>query len=166
MEVGLLRRRSVLVLGDAWQVHIAHTVVAAQLVGGPRTMHAPMLERVDEIGDLEGKIDVLLHEDDGDAALGEADHDLEDLVDHQRREAERRLVEQQKLGVPHQRPADRQHLLLAAGKPTGRLSVSLAEDRKQSIDFVKQVGPRLAASGEEPCNQILLDRKMLKYPPS
>jgi hypothetical protein len=43
--------------------------------------------------------------------------------------------------------------------------VSLAEDRKQSIDLVEQVGSRLAASGEEPCNQILLDRKMLKYPP-
>src|SRR3984885_9730808 len=88
---------------------------------------------------------------------GGADHDLKDLVDNQRRETERRLVEQQQLGVAHQRPADRQHLLLAAGKPTGRLPVSLAEDRKQSIDLVEQVGPRLAASGEEPCNQILLD---------
>ena len=82
------------VSGDARKVHVAHTVVAAQLVGGPRTMHAPMLEGIDEIGDLEGKIDVLLHQDDGDATLGEADHDLEDLVDNQRCETERRLVEQ------------------------------------------------------------------------
>src|ERR1700722_16744444 len=165
MEMGLLRRRSVSVSSDARQVHVAHTVVAAQLVGGPRAMHAPMLEGIDEIGNLKGKIDVLLHKDDGDPALGQADHDLEDLVDNQRRKTKRRLVEQQQLGVAHQRPADRQHLLLAAGKPTGRLPVSLAESRKQSIDLIKQFGPRLAASGEEPCNQILLDRKMLKYPP-
>src|SRR5579863_2582878 len=94
MEVGLLRRRSVSVSGDARQVHVAHTIVAAQLVGGAGTMHAPMLEGIDEIGDLEGKIDVLLDEDDGDAALGQADHDLEDLVDNHWCETERRLVEQ------------------------------------------------------------------------
>src|ERR1700730_3659156 len=64
MEMGLLRRRSAPVSGDAWKVHVAHTVVAAQLVRGPRTMHASMLEGIDEIGDLKGKIDILLHQDD------------------------------------------------------------------------------------------------------
>ena len=39
---------------------------------------------------------------------------VEDPLDHQRRQAERRLVEQQQPRPAHQRPADRQHLLLAA----------------------------------------------------
>ena len=45
--------------------------------------------------------------------------DLEHLVDHDRREAERWFVHDQQLGAGHQRPADGEHLLLAAAEPAG-----------------------------------------------
>ena len=58
---GLLLEEVGIVSGDAWQIHVAHAVVAAQLVGGSRTMYAPTLEGINEVGDLKGKVDVLLH---------------------------------------------------------------------------------------------------------
>ena len=45
--------------------------------------------------------------------------DVEQLVDHRRRQAERRLVEQQDARLCHQPARDRQHLLLAAGEKSG-----------------------------------------------
>ena len=56
----------------------------------------------------------------------------EDFVDDLRREAERRLVEQQNLRLGHQRAADRQHLLLTAGQRARDLPQPLAQPRKQS----------------------------------
>jgi hypothetical protein len=44
------------------------------------------------------------------------DDDLEDLLDELRRQAHRRLVEEQQLRLGHQRAADGEHLLLAAGQ--------------------------------------------------
>ena len=52
--------------------------------------------------------------------------DLEDAVDHQRREAERRLVEQEQLGARHERARDRELLLLAAGELARRTCSSSA----------------------------------------
>ena len=48
--------------------------------------------------------------------------DLEQLLDDQRREAERGLVEQHQARPQHQRAADRQHLLLAARQRAGLLA--------------------------------------------
>ena len=47
---------------------------------------------------------------------------VEDLLDEQRREAERRLVEQQQARPTHQRARDRQHLLLAARQACRRVA--------------------------------------------
>ena len=43
----------------------------------------------------------------------------EDVLDDQRGQAHRRLVEQDQARLGHQRPADRGHLLLAAGGQAG-----------------------------------------------
>ena len=56
---------------------------------------------------------------------------LEDLLDQDRREPERRLVEQQEPRPGHQRPADREHLLLAARQRAALLVGPLAEPREQ-----------------------------------
>ena len=57
------------------------------------------------------------------------------IVAHQERgEAQRRLVEQQQLRVGHQRPADGQHLLLAAGEGAGELVAPFLEPREQRED--------------------------------
>src|SRR5215831_6481998 len=58
--------------------------------------------------------------------------DTEDLPDDQRRQTERRFVEQQEARPAHQRPRDRQHLLLAAREGAATLSPALMQDRKQA----------------------------------
>ena len=57
-----------------------------------------------------------------------------ELLDDPRREAERGLVEQQHARAGHQRAADREHLLLAAGEQAGALGPALAQDREQLVD--------------------------------
>jgi hypothetical protein len=54
----------------------------------------------------------------------------EHLLDQQRREAERRLVEDQQARLAHQPASDRQHLLLAARQRAGRLGPALLEARE------------------------------------
>ena len=52
------------------------------------------------------------------------------LSDDLRRQALRRLVQEQHPRVRHQRPADRQHLLLAAGQDAGILPAPLRQQRE------------------------------------
>ena len=56
---------------------------------------------------------------------------VEDLVDQDGREAHRRLVEEQDLGVGHQAAAHGQHLLLATAERPGDLVLALLEAREQ-----------------------------------
>ena len=81
---------------------------------------------VGAVGDLERAVDVLLDEQDRRPLVAQAGEELEDLVDDDRRQPERRLVEQEQPRARHQRPADREHLLLAAGERARRLPQPLA----------------------------------------
>ena len=60
------------------------------------------------------RLDVLLHEEDRHAAPIDLAQDVEDGLDEARREAERRLVEDQERRTRHERAPDRHHLLLTA----------------------------------------------------
>ena len=66
------------------------------------------------------------------------------------RQAHRRLVEQQHLGPGHQRPADGQHLLLAARQRAARLLAPLRQAGEEREDPVEVVG---AASARRPCGR-------------
>ena len=78
---------------------------------------------------------------------------LRDFLDHLGRKAERGFVEQQNLRICHQRPADREHLLLAARERPGGLAKALVQSRKQTEDafapprklgrVVQQIGAKL-----------------------
>jgi hypothetical protein len=77
-------------------------------------------------------------------------HHLEDLVDHDRRQAHRRLVQQQHLGARHQRAAHGQHLLLAAAHRAGELLGTLLqarEDREHLVDVGVDLGLVVAREG-------------------
>ena len=65
--------------------------------------------------------------------------DLEDLLHEERREAEGRLVEEQELRLGHQRAADREHLLLAAGERPARLA-SRSRRRGKSAEHALEAG--------------------------
>ena len=60
--------------------------------------------------------------------------DVKDLLDISRRQSHRRLVHAQQFGVRHQRPADRNHLLLAARQRAGELAQPLLDPRKERED--------------------------------
>ena len=76
-----------------------------------------LLQHQAVVGDGEGGAGVLLDQQDGDAGVAQARQDREDFLDHQRREADRRLVDQHQLGVQQ---ASRARLrAVSAGRPTG-----------------------------------------------
>ena len=74
---------------------------------------------------------VLLDDQHREPAGADALHQLEHLLHHDRRQAGRRLVEQQQFRIRHQRAADRAHLLLAARHGAGHLVAALLHAREQ-----------------------------------
>ena len=58
----------------------------------------------------------------------------------QRREAFGRFIQDQQFRVGHQRAADREHLLLAAGELVAHVAAALGEPRKQRMDFLQRPG--------------------------
>src|SRR6267142_4671872 len=92
--------------------------------------HAPGLENVRVVGDVERHVRVLL--DDEHCRAGGADlaDDTEDLLDQLRREAKGWLVEHKQAWPSHERPSDREHLLLAAAQRSGALLQPLAQARE------------------------------------
>src|SRR5207245_10032323 len=83
------------------------------------------------VGHLERLRYVLLDEHHGHAAFADRRDDLEDPVDDDGREPERRLVEQEKGRFAHQAAPDRAHLLLAAGERAGQLTLALLQPREE-----------------------------------
>src|SRR5882672_10458595 len=88
---------------------------------------------------------VLLDQQDRHALfLVDAPDDGEDLPHQDRRQAKRRLIEQQQRRAVHQRAPDREHLLLAARELSGRLVQPFPEPRKISVDEFQIVSDGVA----------------------
>jgi hypothetical protein len=85
--------------------------------------------------------------------LVEVLHDLEDLLDQLRRQAHRRLVEQDGAGPAHQRAADRRHLLLAARGVAGLAGAPQLEAREVVVDLLEVVGDLALAAMDEGAGQ-------------
>ena len=95
-----------------------------------RRRHAAGVEDDDIVGDVEHQLRVLLDQHDRQSAFLELADGGHHLGDDLRGETLGRLVHQQHARVAHQRAADRQHLLLAAGQVGGDLTVPFAQPRK------------------------------------
>ena len=92
-----------------------------------------MREHVAAVRDLEHPLDVLLDDEDAGPALGgEPPDHREQVVEHDRGQAERELVEQQQLLAADQHPGQRQHLLLAAREQAGPAVVQLSQSAGSS----------------------------------
>src|SRR5690242_12720543 len=127
--------RSVRVLNLA-QIVLDHQRVRLQLTAGPMMNDPPMLDHIGVFRCFERALGVLLDQKHGEAALMKPLQRVEDLGDDGRTEAEAWLIEQQQPWPAHQRPADRQHLLLSAAELSGDLRAPLGKDRKKGEDFV------------------------------
>ena len=104
--------------------------VREQLSPGAVHADAASLHNVPAIGKLQRKIRVLLYKKHCHAGVAKGAHRAHHFGHHQRREAERGLVEQEQLRPGHQGAAEGEHLLLPARKRAGRLAAALPQDRK------------------------------------
>jgi hypothetical protein len=85
-------------------------------------------------------------------------HRLTDPPHHGRREPFRRFVQQDRVGIGHQRPADRQHLLLPAAQGPGEVHAPFLQPRKELVDA--RDGPRIRSAGlTRDDAQVLVDRQ-------
>ena len=98
---------------------------------GPAERDAADLEHVRGLRELQRDVRVLLDDEHGQAlVLVQLLDDPEDLGDEERREAERRLVEQQQPRPLHECAREREHLLLAAAERPGLLAAPLLDPRE------------------------------------
>ncbi len=106
------------------------------------------------VGQWRGEAEVLLHQDDGQAALLELDQHLAELLHDDRRQAFGDLVEQQQVGTGAQDARHGQHLLLAAGEPRTLAEAALVKVGKHLVELV-QAHAAAAHRGRQ--QQVLLD---------
>src|SRR5512136_2304145 len=91
------------------EVVLTDFFVAHELLGSPFGLVLAAFHDVGLVRAAQG-LGVLLDEHDGYSLLVERLYLLEDLVDEERCEPRRRLVEEKHLGVEHKGPPDREHL--------------------------------------------------------
>ena len=98
------------------------------------------------VGGGERDVHRLLDEDHGDALLAELLHDVEELLDDERRQAERQLVDHEQLGLGEERHGQREHLLLAT-RELRRGVVEPAAQRGEEVERVlgRRLGVRVVA---------------------
>src|SRR5439155_8815108 len=134
------------------QVRLLHLFVLEQAGGFVLEAHAAGLEHVAAARDRERHVRVLLDQEHSDAALVDLADGPEDLAHQERREAERRLVEQQQPRPRHEGARDREHLLLAAREGARALAAALAQAREEAerlLAILGDAGAVPAAVGAE-----------------
>ncbi len=118
-----------------------------------------VFQHVAAVGELERLVGVLLHQEHRHAILAQLFDDFEDLLNDDRRQPQRRLVEQQQLGLAHQRAGDGEHLLFATGHGAAALLVAFLqawEEFEHMVELLLEV--RLA--GEETAHgEVFLHRQ-------
>src|SRR5207249_11136049 len=118
--------RSKIRLLDAWVVQ----ELGRRSVEGDR----PVLQHITVMGHAQYLARVLLGDQDRRARGVDRAYTLENRVEDLGRQAERRLVEEQQPRIAHQRPAEGEHLLFAAGQVRRLESATLAQHREQLVD--------------------------------
>ena len=132
---------------------------------GQRHAQLRVREHIRPVGECDGALRALLDEQDRDAAVADFGERAENRVDERRREAERRLIEEEHVGSGHECAADRQLLLLAAGECSGLTVAEFGEHREELVRRAERVGA-VAAAGREPEPQVLLDGQLTEDAPA
>jgi hypothetical protein len=124
-----------------------------QLVGRSVKHEPPRRYDIDDVGDRHGERKILLDQQDRMSLLAQAAHDLLDALNQFRRKPLGGLVHQDQRRIGHQRPPDRQHLLLTAAQRTAGIVQAFGELGKL-LQHLLQIpafarGHRLAAAACE-----------------
>ena len=89
---------------------------------------------MDALPDVRRQAEVLLDEEDRQARRAQRDEGVAHLANELRREPFGRLVEEQERGIPSERAADREHLLLATGELVAAVFEPARERGKERED--------------------------------
>ena len=111
---------------------LPHAGVREDRAGGGFDARAAQLEDHAEIRDLERALGVLLDHQDRDAFCAQVLQDAEGLLHQQRRQPDRRLVDQHELRLEQQAARDLEQLLLAA-RQRGGLRAGLASKHGEAL---------------------------------
>src|SRR5260370_1056500 len=156
MPGGRLRSRSTALGPFSDREVVAHDVLVHDVLGRELAGNAALLHDVDSPGERGGELDVLLDENDGEPSRPADRRDLDlDLLDDARLDPLGGLVEQQHLGAAHERAAEGEHLLLAAGEGVAALPIPLPQARKLGQDFLQE-GTAVRAVQVDADEQVLL----------
>src|SRR5581483_7868658 len=107
----------------------------------PRVADVPLLQDVRAVAEPGGEAHVLLRDQEGLPVPLEREQPLQEPADDHRRETLRGLVQEQQLGIPHERPRDRQHLLLATRERPRLLAPPLPEHREELVHALPRPRP-------------------------
>src|SRR5512143_2102611 len=110
-----------------------HLFVPPDLLHSPSVPDGPVFEDVPPPAHLPAELQVLVGEQDRHPLPVDPAENVHKVRHHQRREPLGRLVEQEQGRVRHQRPADPQHLLLAARQVDPLRRGEIREDREQLV---------------------------------
>src|SRR5215218_1954740 len=147
------------------QIAVLDGRVAAQLGARAGPDDAALLDDHVPVGEARQGVDVLVDDDDRLALALEALQAGPDLGPDERRQALRRLVEDEELRVRHQRPSDREHLLLAAGELRAEMMVAFFQAREQLVDALERPARRAGAGGRGR-DEVLVNGERRKHLPA
>ena len=138
----------------------------AEAFGRPFHDHLPGLHHIAEIGDLQRHPGVLFDQQDGDAALQVQPADDDEYVaHHNRRKAQRRLVEQHDPGPRHQPAGNCQHLLLATRQRPGGLAKPPFQGREIGEDRIHVAGHVRVPAGIGAHREVFRDAQQREHLP-
>ena len=126
-----------------------------------------VLDHVALVAELEGHVDVLLHQQHGGALLVEHLDELEDLPRQLRAQSQRGFVDHDEPGPRHEGAADGEHLLLAPAQESGLAVLAVLEHREQAVDPLERLlhrGARPRQVRAEP--QVLVDGQVGEEAPA
>src|SRR5688572_16668872 len=133
--------------------------VVGQLIHRARGHVAPAIEHVEVPADAARERQLLLDEQEGELLLlVELGQDVTDLMHDVGLDALRRLVQDEQLGLRHQRAPDGQLLLLATRQIAAAAVQHLLQHGKITKDALRDAPLALAAGGE-PHEQVFFDRQ-------
>src|SRR6266536_3563530 len=101
------------------EIDLAGPGILRELRGGAGGEDLSVVEDIGAVGDGQRLAHVVVRDEDADAALLEAPHDLLDVADGDGIDARERLVEEEVAGVRHEGPRDLQPAPLAPGQRVG-----------------------------------------------
>src|SRR5262249_38357020 len=143
--------------------------IGQQLLRCPVQDDTALLENIGAICDAQGEVRHLLDQQDGHARAPQALDNVIDLLHQQRRQAERRLIEQDEARRAHQTTRDGEHLLLAAAERARWQVLALVQDWELvevtlrlglEVGLVRYVAPAVGAE-----QKVVQHALVAKQPP-